>query len=133
MKINSKIRDYKYDLGEPNHILEAFYNGELIISKEVNKEDQEIEKGATLEFVLSKKSGGNINVPNLRCMTLEQAIFLLETTNLEIGAIRKNGVITNERSGYVVRQSPAYFPDATVVMGSTIELVISDEKPTDCN
>ena len=34
LQINTSIKDYKYDLGEPNYILEAYYNGQLIVSRE---------------------------------------------------------------------------------------------------
>ena len=133
LQINTRIKDYKYDLGEPNYILEAYYKGEQIVSREGKIPDIEIEKGGTIEFVLSKKSGGNISIPNLRCMTLEQAIFLLESTNLQLGAVRKDGMISAATNGYVTDQIPAYAPDATITIGSSMELYISDEKPMDCD
>lgn len=133
LQIKTTIKDYKYDLGEPNYILEAFYNGQQIVSRNGKVADVEIEKGGTVEFVLSKKSGGTIDLPNLKCMTLEQAIFMIESTNLRLGAIRENGVITQTSSGFVVEQNPAYSPDATITIGSTIELSVSEEKPVDCD
>lgn len=133
LQINTTIKDYKYDLGEPNYILEAYYKGKQIISREGKIAGIEIEKGGTIDFVLSKKSGGTIELPNLRCMTLEQAIFMIESTNLQLGAIRKNGVLTNTDNGFVVEQNPSYAPGASITIGSTIELMISEEKPVDCD
>lgn len=133
MQINTHIRDYKYDLGEPNYILEAYYKDQLIVSSNGKELDIEIEKGGTIDFVLSKRSGGNIEMPNLRCMTLEQAIFIIESTNLKLGAIRDNGVISNATAGFVIDQNPSWSPGATVTIGSTIELSISDKKPFDCD
>ena len=133
MQINSRIQDYKYDLGEPNYILEAYYKGQLIISKEGKVDNIEIEKGGTVDFVLSKRSGGTMDVPNLRCMTIEQAIFMLESTNLQLGAIREDGVISNRKSGYVINQIPAYSEEATITIGSSIELIVTEEKPIDCD
>jgi beta-lactam-binding protein with PASTA domain len=133
LQINSRIRDYKYDRGEPDYILEAYYNGQQILSREGQMDGVEIEKGSTIEFVLSKKSGGSIDLPNLRCMTLEQAVFLLESTNLQMGAVRQNGVITTNAEGFVTDQIPPYSPDAKVTIGSTVELIISEEKPVDCD
>lgn len=133
LQINTSIKDYKYDLGEPNYILEAFYGGRQIVSREGKLPGVEIEKGSTIEFVLSKRSGGTIELPDLRCMTLEQAIFMLESTNLQLGAIRKGGVLTTANEGYVVDQSPSFAPGATITIGSTIELMIADEKPIDCD
>jgi beta-lactam-binding protein with PASTA domain len=133
LQVNTSIRDYKYDLGEPNYILEAYYKGKQIVSRDGKLPGVEIEKGGTIEFVLSKKSGGSIELPNLRCMTLEQAIFLLESTNLQLGAIRKDGRITDADNGYVVDQIPSFSPGAEIMIGSTVELMIAEEKPIDCD
>jgi beta-lactam-binding protein with PASTA domain len=133
MQINSEIRDYKYDLGEPNYILEAYYNDQLIISKDGKASQVEIEKGGTIEFVLSKKSGGNIELPNFRCMTLEQAIFMIESANLRLGTVRDKGVISSNSTGFIIDQNPAWSPGATITIGSTVELSISEEKPFDCD
>ena len=133
MQINTRIKDYKYDLGEPNYILEAYYNGTQIISRDGKTPNIEIEKGGTIDFILSKKSGGNIDLPNLRCMTIEQAVFMIETANLQLGAIRQNGQIVNTTTGFVVDQFPAFIPGANITIGSTIELVIADEKPENCD
>jgi len=133
MQIKSNIKDYKYDLGEPNYILEAYYKGKLIVSKEGKVDNVEIEKGSTIDFILSKKSGGSMQLPDLRCMTLEQAIFMIESTNLKLGAVRENGVLTDKSYGYVIDQIPAFSSEASITIGSTIEVIISQEKPIDCD
>ena len=79
---------------------------------------------------MSRKSGGIIDLPNLRCMTAEQAIFLIESRNLKLGAIRKNGQVINTPTGYVIKQTPA--PVNKIPMGSNIDLELSDELPNDC-
>lgn len=129
-KIKSKIKEYKYDKGEPNNILAAYYKGEIIISKDTIAKDIEIEKGGTIEFVLSRRSGGSTNLPNLRCQTVEQATFLIESRNLKLGIVRKNGNIESEPTGFVIRQIPS--PIEELPMGSVIDLMISDELPDDC-
>jgi len=130
LKINSKIKGYKYDKGSPNYILEVFYNGKSIISKEGKKGDIEIEKGETLEFILSRKSGGSTDLPNLRCMEVEQAIFLIESRNLKLGLVRKDGQLVSEHVGYVTKQIPAAIDN--LPMGSVVDLYINDELPSDC-
>ncbi|HHH54926.1 MAG TPA: PASTA domain-containing protein, partial [Bacteroidetes bacterium] len=101
LKINSKIIGYEYDKGEPNYILKVFYKNKPIVTKEGKQSNIEIEKGDTLEFILSKKSGGMTDLPNLRCMTAEQAVFLIESRKLKLGLMRKNGTIVNNPEGYV--------------------------------
>ena len=130
LKIKSKIIGYEYDKGEPNYILKVFYNGEPIVTKEGKKNDVEINKGGTLEFILSRKSGGTIDLPNFRCMTAEQAIFLIESRNLKLGALRKNGQIVSTHTGFVIKQSPA--ASNKIPMGTNIDLELSDVLPDDC-
>ncbi len=130
LKLKSKVIGYEYDKGEPNYILKVLYKGTPIVTKEGKKNDIEIDKGSTLEFILSRKSGGIIDLPNLRCMTAEQAIFLIESRNLKLGAIRKNGQVINTPTGYVIKQTPA--PVNKIPMGSNIDLELSDELPDDC-
>ncbi len=132
LKIKSKIKGYKYDISSPNNILEVFYKGKSIISKAGKQKDLEIEKGATLEFILSRKSGGTTDLPKLRCMTLEQAIFLIESRNLNIGLIRKNGqIVSDTETGFVTKQIPAAIDD--IPMGTTVDLYISEDLPEGCN
>ncbi len=70
------------------------------------------------------------NLPNLRCLSAEQAIFLIESRNLKLGIVRKDGNITSEPSGFVIKQIPS--PIEELPMGSVIDLMISDELPYDC-
>lgn len=131
LKINSKIKGYKYDKGSPNYILEVFYKGKSIISKEGKQNNVEIEKGETLEFILSRKSGGSTDLPNMRCMEVEQAIFLIESRNLKLGIVRKDGQLVSEHQGYVTKQIPASIDN--LPMGTVVDLYIADELPNDCN
>ncbi|MDA9774358.1 PASTA domain-containing protein, partial [Saprospiraceae bacterium] len=70
MKINARIKDYKFDAAEPDHILEVYYKGDLIVDSEGRAENVRIDKGGTLDFVLSKTSGLAISIPDLQCKTL---------------------------------------------------------------
>ncbi|MCB9310950.1 MAG: PASTA domain-containing protein [Lewinellaceae bacterium] len=126
------IKDYKYDPGEPNHILEVYYNGELIVSKDTRKEDLLITKGDTLEFILSRKDGGDVIVPDLRCLDLEEAKFLLSTSKLELGNLSKKGAIEPDGTMYIVSQNPPYDGITNIKMGEKISVVVSGEKPRDC-
>ncbi len=130
--IKSVIKDRKYDPGEPNHILEVYYNNKLIIDQNVNKTDVAIEKGGTLEFVISDSGGGEITIPSVRCMTLAEAEFLLEQSKLNIGDINMNGEITDKYGAYIISQIPPYDGSTKIEMGSKVDLIISQEKPETC-
>ena len=132
LEIDCEVRSYKYDAGEKDHILEVYYNDELIVSNIGRKEDVKIEKGATLEFVLSAKQGAIVKTPDLKCLTLGAARFNIETRKLKVGNIQTIGEITNEESAYVVGQYPDGRSGESLESGSTIDLIVQQEKPADC-
>jgi len=132
--IKSNIKSYQYDFGEPNHILEVWYKGQLIISKDVKKDDVEIEKGGVLEFVLSEKEGGEIPIPDLRCMTLAEATFLLESSKLMLGeVIRQGNSNFPDDRWYILDQEPVYDGISVIERGQTIMVTIVPVLPANCN
>ena len=130
--IECVIKDYAYDPGEPNHILEVYYKGQLIISKDGKIDDVVIEKGGTLEFLVSQREGGEVTVPDLVCLDIEEARFLMATSKLEIGDIIKKGGGEPDATWYIVSQSPAYDGVTNVQMGSKITITVSTTKPGNC-
>lgn len=70
------------------------------------------------------------DLPNLRCMAVSQAIFMIESRNLMVGAITRDGSLVDNPSGYVIRQTPG--PTDELPMESSIDLEISDKLPSDC-
>lgn len=130
-EINTKIVGRQYDPGEPGHILEVLYKGKKIISKDITLKNTEIAKGGTLEFIISDRAGGVIEIPNLLCQEYSAAIFYLKAgSKLAIGSVQEQGEITNRNTAYVVSQSPS--PGTEIAMGSPISITISQERPLDC-
>lgn len=133
MDINCVIKDYQYDPGEPDHILEVYYKDTKIISSEGRKNEVELEKGSTLEFVLSKRLGGEMVVPDVVCMDFESAAFLIENLRLKVGISASDGSFTDQSSAYIIAQYPVFDPGATVQIGDSIILTLSQVKPKNCN
>ena len=131
--IKSEIKDRKYDPGEPNHILEVYYNEELIIDKDKIASDVEIEKGGTLAFVISDRGGGEIKIPLLQCMPMAEAEFILEQSKLSVGNVLEKGEITDRLSAFVLAQNPPADGSSKLAMGSSVDLTIVQEKPEQCN
>jgi D-alanine-D-alanine ligase len=131
--IDCIIKDYAYDPGEPNHILEVWYNGELVISRDVRREDVEIAKGGVVECIVSRRDGGDVTIPDLRCLDLEEARFLLQSSKLELGDILKKGMNEPDAILYVIAQSPPYDGISNIKMGEKIVVTVSQTKPPDCN
>ncbi len=132
-EIECVIKDYVYDPGEPNHILEVYYKGELIISKEGRLDQVVIDKGGTLECVVSRRDGGDVTIPDLRCMDLDEARFMLESSKLAIGDIVTKGSNDADGTLYIIAQSPPYDGISNVKMGDKIAVTVSMQKPSDCN
>ena len=104
-----------------------YYKGQQIIGSEINSNDVELEKGGTLDFVLSKQVGGEIAIPKLVCMEKTAALFWLQD-----GLRLKAGKITGAQNGFVSSQTPAFDPNGRMQIGQTIDLVISENKPSIC-
>ena len=130
-ELKSKVVDYSYDPGPANHILSVIYNGDTIITKNGRKNDVSLEKGGTLEFILSKKGEGQLDIPDLLCMTYREARFLLESYEVDV-QVFEDGGITNLESSYVWRQTPSYSSDGKIRMGSLIELYVTQYRPSFC-
>ncbi len=132
LEINSTIKGRKYDPGEPDHILEVWYKGEAVITKNVEKRNVSIDKGDTLEFVISQKGGGEAAVPDLRCQPFAAAQFILESSQLKLGEVKELGQITDINAATIVAQSPNPETVRSVAMGREFTVTIQQEKPKDC-
>lgn len=132
LDINTSIKGYRQDPGEADHILEVYYNGKLIEGASGQKKNVEIEKGATLEFVLSKIEGGQVDLPDLVCRRYRQVGWLLQQYKLNIGSIEPHGAITDRNSTYVISQDPPYSEGAVINMGESIHIIIQQEQPESC-
>jgi beta-lactam-binding protein with PASTA domain len=131
--IECVIKDYMYDPGEPNHILEVWYNNELIISKDGRNNEVEITKGGTLECVVSQRDGGDVTIPDLKCLELDEARFLLESSKLQLGDIIKKVNAEPDAVLYIVSQSPMYDGISNIKMGEKINVTVSASRPVECN
>ena len=130
--INVKIKDYAYDPGAADHILEVWYKDEILFDKNVSRKDVNIEKGGTIEVVLSKDSGGKLDIPDFACYTLAQARFILEQSRLKLGTVEYGDDVENVEEAFIQSQSPAYDPILKINMGDKIDLVLTAEKPDGC-
>lgn len=134
LNINSKIKGYQHDSGEPNHILEIWYENRLIISSSGRKSDVKIKKGGTLEFVLSKIDGADVPLPDLVCKQYGQVNFLLRMHKLALGGINlaDEEAITNREDAYIIAQDPPYSKGAMIKQGQSVEITIQQKQPESC-
>jgi len=132
-EITSAVASYVYDYkSEPNTILSASYNGKKIIANGTIIKGIKIEKGGTIEFVLSKSDGGIIDNIDVTCKPLDEVQFLLSASNLNIGNIIKEGEVTNLDQAWVYRQDPSLESSPQITTGSNIILYVVQQRPPSC-
>ncbi len=131
-EIKSETVDYVYDSGLPDMIMEVRYKGKTIVDNQGRKDDFEIPKGGTLQFVLSKKSGGYFPIPNLVCLSYEEAKFLLDNNLLTLGERSTDGSVTDLAQSYVSSQTPSYIEGGDIKQGDTIHVVLTGVIPPQC-
>lgn len=130
-EIKSRIVDTKYDPGDPGQVLEVRYKGETIMDAKGRNNSVQIEKGDYLEFVISARSGGKVEIPSLACKTYEEALFLLESLGLSIGDVTEDGTIDDLNTSYIIAQDPV--ADGTMIeMESTIRITVRQARPDSC-
>ncbi len=132
LNINANIKKFTFDPGEPNHILEVWYDGKIIANRDIERNDVEIEKGGTLDFVLSEGSGGDTGIIDLRCLPLGRARFLLEKSMLKLGEIEPAS-LAGDDSAIIVSQEPFYVSGTTVKRQTPFKVIVSKERPPGCN
>ena len=132
LDISSNIKSERYDPGEPNHILEVWYNGELIIDNKRVNSNIEIDKGGTLDFVISKREGGKGLVPDLRCQEYSAAETIALLSKFQIGQVNEVGEITDRNTAFVIQQNPISDGTSELAFNSEISVTITQERPDDC-
>ncbi|MGK0315772.1 MAG: beta-lactam-binding protein with PASTA domain [Saprospiraceae bacterium] len=132
LDITSKIKSEKFDRGEPNHILEVWYKGKLIINGKILKSNLKIDKGGKLEFVISKPEGGRDLIPDLVCQEFIAAESKCMLSKFQIGTVTELGEITDRSTAFVVDQRPSFDGSSLISHNSAIAVTIIQERPDEC-
>lgn len=130
-QIQSRVVGKKFDPGQEDQILMVIYEGDTLVDAYRNKDETMIEKGGTLEFIISEQKGGSMPVPDLVCKTLAESRFLLDNLGLVLGEILFEGPVGDQEEAYISGQSPSA-EDGNITMGEVINLTISENKPLFC-
>ena len=124
---------YKPDIAR-NSVLEQLFNGQPIAP------GTKIPIGTTISFVLgSGEGGGDMDMPNLVGMTLDEARNYLSTISINIGSVMAIGPIKDSATSFVVRQSPERLTDSIgasglrlpnkIKQGQVVDIYISSTAP----
>lgn len=125
MNIYTKVKGYKQDASEPDHILEVWYKGQKVIDAASKRKNVEFEVGDTLEFVLSKRSGAQLPIPDLMCKGVSEVKFLLSSSQLLLGDVTSEGDIKDIESAKIVSQHPSPIAGYTILSGEPIHVTVT--------
>lgn len=131
-ELRSQIIGRRYDPGEPHQILAVVYQGDTIIDRRRQRDDVLLEKGSTLEFIISERSGGRLRIPDLVCRTFAEARFLINNSGLTLGEVITDGKTEVVDDAWVSGQVPDP-AEGFMVMGEEIKLSLSADKPLHCD
>lgn len=126
------IESYGLIVGKPKFVADPCSN--CILKQQVNGKDIEpgtpIKKGTVITLVVGKGSSGSeqIAVVNVTGITYCQAKSKLLANGLSIGAIILDATIKDTCSAFVYRQSPMASAENTVIMGTSVDLYITNDK-----
>ena len=130
MGLKPRIAARVADPSETNTIVSVIYRGDTI-TREIAR-GYKVEMGATIDFVVSDKVMLNVSIPDCICQTYDAAKFLIQTSNLSVGSVIKDGTVTDPESAYVWRQNPGYNASETMRVGEQIDLYLTQAKPAQC-
>jgi eukaryotic-like serine/threonine-protein kinase len=93
--------------------------------KEINPGTMVV-KGSSIDLVLGQGlSNDMVSIPNLRNMTIAEALSALYNSSLNIGSIVKDETIKDSTQARVFRQKPQFSFDGVINVGASIDIFIT--------
>lgn len=123
-RIVSRVADPKL---EPNTIVQVIYRNDTITRK--IRQGFSVEMGGTIDFVVSEAVTLTVGIPDCVGQAIDAAKFLIQASDLSVGAIIPDGTVVDIETAFVYRQSPKYDPNGTMRKGEMIDLYITQDKP----
>jgi len=123
--IYTNVKSKEFDPVNQNSVLEVWHDGQLVIDRRKGAKGLVIDKGSTLDFVISSAQGGSHEVPDLVGKTVEVADLILQRSGLKIAIEYGNDeVLDQDKEGRaeIILQYP---PEGTTLpRGSTITVKV---------
>lgn len=128
--VRTRIRERQFSskLAE-NTILHLYYNDQKITEEDLQR-GVKVPMGSVVEFVVTQRRTGMVNIPSLVCKKYDEAAFLVAGMNLKVGQIY--GEVVDRNNAYIYRQEPAFREGVNIPMGSVVNLYLSDSRPGGC-
>ena len=117
---------------EPNSILYLYHGDKKITENDLN-DGVKVPMGTVLQFVVTTRSGGKVDLPDLSCMTFSEAQFLITASGLKLGTVNEVPGEADQDDMYISSQTPSFTPDTQVPLGRMVDLSLSKVLPAGCN
>jgi eukaryotic-like serine/threonine-protein kinase len=112
-----------------NTVLEVYYKGEELDRTKPNK----LPENSKIEIVVAAEDGGTeVDVPDVVCLSYEEAVFSIESSNLTVLIVDKDGTVTDENKAYIWKQAPMPEPDLKLTVGEEVSVWLTDGLPPGC-
>lgn len=123
--IYTNIKAKEFDAINQNSVLEVWHNGKLVVDRRKSAEGLVIDKGDTLDFVISSSQGGTSEVPDLIGKSVSAADLILKSIGLKIAIEYGNDNVLDQQSEGDAEIIMQYPPDGTdLPRGSTITVKV---------
>lgn len=115
-----------------NTILEVYFKGKEL---DRNKRSTHVlPANSKIEIVVAAEDGGSeVSVPEVVCLPYEEAVFSIESSNLNVLVIDKDGTVTDESKAYVWKQAPMPEPGLTLTVGEEVSVWLTNGLPPGCS
>lgn len=104
-----------------NHVVEVRYNGQVI------KEGKTVPQGAKIDLVVSKGKTTNVALPNMIGLSLEEALEIVRSFDLAIGATSYKPGDDPFLDGFIIMQSPDARRRDSISTGESINIIIQGQ------
>jgi len=113
---------YKPDLAK-NAVLEMQIDG-----KKVSKGD-EVTKGTVIDLVLGDGFGNTkVAVPQLFNLDLDEALFVLRASSLNVGAVVLDGTVRDSSRARVYKQFPGFESQNSISQGESVDIFLTQSE-----
>lgn len=127
------INNYGLKLGDTTYVsdiardrvLEVTFGGQPL------KKGEEVPKGSKIDLVLGDGRGASqVDLPDLTGLSLDEAIFALRGSSLQLGAVSYEGNIIDSTTVKITKQFPALNDSLSkVTIGTPIDVTLSNDPP----
>ncbi|MEL6718422.1 MAG: PASTA domain-containing protein, partial [Bacteroidota bacterium] len=109
------------------------YHGDKKLSFKQIDNGYELEKGSTIEFVVTEYGAQFTTMPALACKRFEEVEALLKDAKLVVGNIQADVTVSDRATAFVYKTVPQYTPSRQLRAGQQVDIYLTQDLPDDCD